>query len=89
MIAWLQEARTEAAGIILNPAAFCYHSVPVLDALKMCACPIIEVHLSNIHRREEWRAKTIIASASTGIISGLGANGYVLALEHLAKLLAK
>jgi 3-dehydroquinate dehydratase-2 len=89
MIAWLQEARTEAAGIILNPAAFCYHSVPVLDALKMCACPIIEVHLSNIHRREEWRAKTIIASASTGIISGLGANGYVLALEHLAMLLAK
>jgi 3-dehydroquinate dehydratase-2 len=90
MIGYLQEAREQAAGIIINPAAFCYHSVPVLDAVLMCKCPIIEVHISNIHRRAEaWRSQTIIAKAATGIISGLGANGYVLALEHIAYLLAK
>jgi 3-dehydroquinate dehydratase-2 len=90
MIAYLQEAREQAAGIIINPAAFCYQSVPILDALKMCPCPIIEVHISNIHRREEkWRAETITAAASTGTITGLGTHGYVLALEHLAYVLAK
>jgi 3-dehydroquinate dehydratase II len=87
MIDWLQEARQDA-GIVINPAAFSYHSVPVLDALKMCECPIIEVHISNIHRREaEWRAKSIMTVASTGMITGLGVHGYPLAIEHLAFLI--
>jgi len=87
MIDWLHEARTEACGIAINPAAFCYHSVPVLDALKMCECPIIEVHISNIHRREaEWRANTILTVAATGMISGLGVHGYTLAVQHIAHL---
>ena len=82
MIHWLQQAR-HAVGIVINPAAFCYHSVPILDALKMCDCPIIEVHISNIYRREEWRSKSILAAASTGVITGLGIEGYRLAIEYL------
>jgi 3-dehydroquinate dehydratase-2 len=84
MIGWLQEAR-HAGGIVINPAAFCYHSVPILDAMRMCECPIIEVHISNIYRREpEWRSKSLLAAASTGVITGLGIDGYRLAVEHLA-----
>lgn len=84
MIDWLQEARTAAAGIVINPAAFSYHSVPILDALKMCPCPIVEVHISNIHRREEWRARTLLSQAATGTIVGLGVAGYELAIDFLA-----
>jgi len=87
MIHWLHEARG-AAGIVINPAAFCYHSVPILDALKMCAGPIVEVHISNIYRREEWRSKSIFAPVSTGIITGLGTEGYRLAFEYLARQIA-
>jgi 3-dehydroquinate dehydratase-2 len=87
-IGWLHEAR-RAAGIIINPAAFCYHSVAILDALKMCECPIVEVHISNIYRRDEWRSKSILSVAATGVISGLGIDGYRLAMEHLVQLLAK
>lgn len=84
MVDWLQEAR-KSQGVVINPAAFCYHSVPVLDAMKLCECPIVEVHISNIHRREAaWRADTILTVAATGMITGLGVHGYVLALEYLA-----
>jgi 3-dehydroquinate dehydratase II len=62
--------------------------VPILDAMKMCPCPIVEVHISNIHRREEWRARTLLSQAATGAISGLGAAGYELAIEFLAGALA-
>ncbi|MET0337831.1 MAG: type II 3-dehydroquinate dehydratase [Caulobacter sp.] len=87
MIDWLHEARTQALAIVINPAAFCYHSVPILDALKTCDVPIVEVHISNIHRREaEWRAHTILAAAATGMISGLGLHGYVLAINHVAQI---
>lgn len=87
MIAWLHEAR-RAAGIVINPAAFCYHSVPILDALRMCECPIVEVHISNIYRREEsWRSHSLLAAASTGVITGLGVDGYRLAIEHLGRLI--
>jgi 3-dehydroquinate dehydratase-2 len=88
MIQWLHEAR-HAAGIVINPAAFCYHSVPILDALKMCVGPIIEVHISNIYRREDWRSKSILAAACTGVITGLGIDGYRLAMEYLAATLPK
>jgi 3-dehydroquinate dehydratase-2 len=87
MIAFLHEARVGAAGIVINPAAFSYHSVPVLDALRMCDCPIVEVHISNIHRREaEWRAKSIMTASVTGMITGLGVDGYPLAVRHIAFL---
>ncbi|PSJ42013.1 3-dehydroquinate dehydratase [Sphingomonas deserti] len=85
MIAWLHEARTGAAGIVINPAGFTYHAVPVLDALRMCECPIVEVHISNIHRREAaWRAHSIMTASVTGMITGLGVDGYRLAVRHLA-----
>jgi 3-dehydroquinate dehydratase-2 len=90
MIDWIQEART-SAGLVINPAGFTYNSVPVLDALKMCECPVVEVHISNIHRRAEteasWRADSIISPAATGVIAGLGAHGYELALDFLARRL--
>lgn len=87
MVHFLHEARVGAAGIVLNPAAFSYAAYPIYDALKMCDCPIVEVHISNIHRREEaWRAKSIMTAAATGIISGLGIDGYRLAVRHLIRL---
>jgi 3-dehydroquinate dehydratase-2 len=88
MIGWLHEAR-RAAGIVINPAAFCYHSVAILDALKMCECPVVEVHISNIYRRDDWRSKSILAGTATGVITGLGIDGYRLAMEHLVQLIAK
>ena len=87
MIGWLHEARTGAAGIIINPAAFSYAAYPILDALKMCDCPTVEVHISNIHRREaEWRSRSIMTQVVTGIVSGLGVEGYALAVRHIGKL---
>jgi len=89
MIGWLHEARKKAAGIVINPAAFSYAGYPILDALKMCECPIVEVHISNIHARDEaWRANSLMTAAATGMITGLGPHGYVLAVRHIARLLA-
>ena len=84
MVDWFQEVRTGSAGIAFNPAAFTYAAYPVLDAIKMVDCPVIEVHISNIHRREaEWRSKSIMTQVVTGMISGLGVHGYELAVSHL------
>ena len=90
MIGWLHAARVGAAGIVINGAAFSYAGYPILDALKMCDCPIVEVHISNIHRREEeWRAHSLFTKAATGMITGLGTHGYVLAVRHIAALRAR
>lgn len=87
MIEWFQQARTGAAGIAFNPAAFTYAAYGVLDAIKMVDCPIIEVHISNIHRREaEWRSRSIMTKVVTGTVAGLGAHGYELAVRHLIHL---
>ncbi|NBC36182.1 type II 3-dehydroquinate dehydratase [Novosphingobium sp. FSY-8] len=84
MVEWVQQGRKGLAGIVFNPAAFTYAAYPVLDALKMVDCPVIEVHISNIHRREaEWRSKSIMTQVVTGIISGLGVDGYPLAVRHI------
>ena len=86
MIDWLHEAAKDAVGVAINPAAFSYHSVAILDAIKMLSCPVVEVHISNIHRRDEaWRADSLLTPAVTGIISGLGVAGYRLAVEYLAE----
>lgn len=85
MVGWIQAMRKGMAGIIINPASFSYAAYPVLDALKLVDCPVIEVHISNIHRREaEWRSKSIMTQVVTGIISGLGIDGYALAVRHIA-----
>jgi 3-dehydroquinate dehydratase II len=81
----LQAARSGAAGVVINPAAFCYYSVAIIDAVRMVECPVVEVHISHIHGREpEWRAKTITAAACDAMISGAGLHGYALAIDHLA-----
>ena len=86
LVGWLQEVRSGAAGIVINPAAFSYAAYSVLDAIKMADCPVIEVHISNIHRREEeWRSRSIMTQVCTGVISGLGTQGYRLAVEYLVR----
>lgn len=86
LIGWLHEARRNAHGIVINPAGFAYHSVPVLDALRACECPIVEVHISNLYRRAEaWRQHSLLATAATGVITGLGIEGYRLAVEYLLR----
>lgn len=87
MVGWLQEARRGMAGIVINPAAFTYAAYSILDAIKLVDCPVMEVHISNIHRREaEWRSKSIHTQVCTGIISGLGIDGYVAAVRHIVWL---
>lgn len=86
MVEWIQQGRTGLAGIVINPAAFSYAAYPVYDALKMVECPVVEVHISNIHRREEaWRANSVMTAAVTGIVSGLGVRGYPLAVRWIVK----
>ena len=91
MVDWIQEART-SAGVVINPAGFTYNSVPVLDALKMCECPVVEVHISNIHKRAETeahcRADSIMSAAATGVVAGLGVYGYVMALDFIGQAIA-
>jgi 3-dehydroquinate dehydratase-2 len=87
LVDWIQEARTGADGLVINPAGLTHTSVPVHDALKLCDVPVIEVHLSNIHRREPWRHHSYISLAADGIIMGLGPQGYLLALDAMARIL--
>ena len=82
LIGQIQAAR-KSAGIVINPAG-CSYSVPVLDALKACTAPVVEVHISNIHARaESWRAETLTTAAAVGVISGLGVEGYRYAVRFL------
>lgn len=89
MVEWIQQNRKGLAGIVINPAAFSYAAYPVYDALKLVDCPVVEVHISNIHRREEaWRSKSIMTAAVTGIVSGLGVRGYPLAVRWIVQGIA-
>lgn len=87
LVTWIQEARTSAAGIIINAGAYSHTSIAILDALLASGLPVIEVHLSNIYRREEYRHHSYVSRAATGVICGLGAQGYDLALDAMAKVL--
>ena len=87
LVSWVQEARETAKGLIVNAAALTHTSVALLDALLAFEGPIIEVHLSNIYRREDFRHHSYVSRAATGVICGLGAQGYELALEALAERL--
>ena len=89
LVTWVQEARTASSGIVINPGAYGHTSIALLDALRMADKPVIELHLSNIHRRESFRHHTYTSQAATGVICGLGAHGYVLALEAMAELINK
>lgn len=89
LIGWVQEARGQAAGIIINAGGLTHTSISLLDALQAAELPVIEVHLSNIFRRESFRTHSYVSLAATGVICGLGAKGYELALEAMANILAK
>lgn len=86
LVGWIQDARGAKAGIIINPAAYGHTSIALLDALTLAELPVIEVHLSNIHRREPFRHRTYVSQIATGVICGLGAQGYLLALQAMANL---
>jgi 3-dehydroquinate dehydratase II len=88
LVTWVQEARDKAAGIILNAGAYSHSSIALLDALQAAELPVIEVHLSNIFRREPYRQHSYISLGAKGVICGLGAKGYELALEAMADMLA-
>lgn len=87
LVDWVQEARTKAKGIVINPAAYTHTSVALLDAIKAVGIPTIEVHLSNIHAREEFRHHSYVSPAARGIIVGFGAYGYELAIDGLARII--
>ena len=89
LIEWVHEAIDEGAGIIINPAGFSFASIPIVDALKMFPGPIIELHISNIHRREPIYHKSLVSSAATAVIAGLGAGGYAVAVTAMKTLLMK
>ena len=88
LVNWIQEARSKGQGVILNAGGYTHTSVAILDALQAAELPVIEVHLSNIFRRDQFRQHSYISLAATGVICGLGAKGYELALEAMAGLVA-
>jgi 3-dehydroquinate dehydratase-2 len=89
IIDWIHDAIEQGAGIVINPAAFSFTSLAILDALKMFAGPIIELHITNIHRRESMYHHSYVSKAATAVIAGLGAEGYRVATASLLKLIIK
>ena len=89
IIEWIHEAIDRAAGIIINPAAFTFTSMAIMDALKMFPGPIIELHISNIHRREPIYHRSYVSPVATGVIAGLGTEGYRIAITAMRDLIAR
>jgi len=88
IIDWIHEAIDEGAGIVINPAGFSFTSIAILDALKMFPGPIVELHISNIHRREAHYHHSYVSKVATAVIAGLGPRGYPVAVRAIADLLA-
>lgn len=89
LVDWIQEARSQGAGVIINAGAYTHTSVAILDALHAFDGPVIEVHISNIHKREAFRHQSFISARADGVIVGCGTEGYLLALRRMASLLGK
>ena len=89
LVDWIQEARQNGSAIVINPGAYSHTSVAILDALNAFDGPVIEVHISNIHKRESFRHHSFVSSRADGVIAGCGTQGYLLALHRVASLLAK
>lgn len=87
LVGWIQEARTRASGIAINAGAYTHTSVALHDALKAAEVPAVELHLSNVHKREAFRHTSLIAPAVNGVIAGFGANSYELAIAALAHII--
>jgi 3-dehydroquinate dehydratase II len=88
LVDWIQEARLQGAAIIINPGAYSHTSVAILDALLAFDGPVIEVHISNIHKREAFRHHSFVSQRADGVIAGCGTEGYLLALRRLKTVLA-
>src|SRR5215475_9733630 len=89
IIDWIHEARETAGGIVMSPAAFTHTSVAILDALNSFDGPVIEVHISNIHKREAFRHHSFVSGRADGVIAGFGTQGYTLAIRRIASLIDK
>jgi 3-dehydroquinate dehydratase II len=87
IIDWIHEAREKAGGIAINPAAFTHTSVAILDALNTFEGPVIEIHISNVHRREAFRHHSFVSHRADGVVAGFGTQGYPLALRRIARLI--
>lgn len=88
LVDWIHEAREHHAGIVINPGAYSHTSIAILDALNACdGLPVIEVHISNIHQREEFRHHSYVSRRADGVIAGCGIQGYAFAVERIAALL--
>lgn len=87
LIDWIQEARGTRAGLIINPAAYTHSSVAIMDALQVLDAPVVELHLSNIFKREPFRHHSYVSPVAAGLICGFGAHGYILALDAMARLI--
>jgi len=87
LIDWIHEAREDGAGIVINPAAFTHTSVALLDALNTFEGPVIECHISQVHKREAFRHHSYVSMRSDGVIAGFGTQGYQLGLRRIAKLI--
>lgn len=85
LVDWIQEARQSACGIVLNAAAYTHTSVAIHDALEAAELPVVEVHLSNVHRREEFRHRSFVSPQADVVIAGAGPQGYLMALDWLAR----
>ncbi|AWD21218.1 type II 3-dehydroquinate dehydratase [Fuscovulum blasticum] len=89
LVDWIQAARNGSAGIIINPGAYSHTSVAILDALNAFEGPVLEVHISNIHKREPFRHHSHVSTRADGVIAGFGTEGYLLALRRMATLVLK
>ncbi|MDM7932893.1 type II 3-dehydroquinate dehydratase [Tabrizicola sp.] len=87
LVDWIHEARGSSAGIIINPGAYSHTSIAILDALNAYDGPVLEVHISNIHKRESFRHHSYVSARADGVIAGFGTEGYLLALRRMATLL--
>ena len=88
IIDWIHAYRVGSAGIVINAGAFTHTSVAILDALSTCEVPIVECHISNVHKREAFRHHSYVSLAATAVMAGFGTHGYALAIRHLAHLRA-
>lgn len=86
LIDWIHEARDKAAGIIINPGAFTHTSIAILDALNAYDGPVLEVHISNVHKREAFRYHSYVSTRADGVLAGFGVEGYALAMRRMGSL---
>ena len=87
IVNWIHDAIDEGAGIVINPAALTFTSIAILDALKMSSGPIIELHISNIHGREDYYHNSLVSKVATAVIAGLGPHGYPVAIRAIVEMI--